>query len=112
MLTGCLIPLLVVGTVGAGGYKYYKDTVYAEVEHPVPQTHKAAIRTLEKFKIKISEQSFDNFSSKIRGTFADGDVLMIDMTSQENITHIKVKVGLLGDEKRSEIIARDIINNL
>jgi len=112
MLTGCIIPLLVVGTVGAGGIKYHKDTVHTEVKVTVPQAHNAAIRTLEKFKIKISDQRFDEFSSRILGKFADGDELTIGMKSKENITHIKVRVGLLGDKKRSERIAQEIINNL
>ena len=57
-------------------------------------------------------QKFDEFSSKIRGEFADEDALMIDMKSTENRTQIKVRVGLLGDRKRSERIALEIKNNL
>jgi len=112
ILTGC--ELLVIGTVvGAGGFKYHKDTVHTEVKDTVPQAHNAAIRTLEKFKIKILNQKFDEFSSNIHGEFADGDELMIDMKSKENKTHIKVRVGvLLGDRNRSEKIAQEIINNL
>jgi len=112
LVTGCIPFLLFGGAIGAGGMKYYNDTVHLEVDSSVFQAHNAAIRALEKFKITITDQKVDNFSSRIRGKFADEDLLMIDMKYTGVITEITVRVGLLGDRKRSERIAQEIVNNL
>lgn len=111
MTSGCF--LLVGAAVGAGGYAWVKGELEKTYEVPAERLHSATTRALRDLKLVVSENVGDRISAKIRAQFADGaDVAIHIEAKTERASTVKIRVGILGDKEKSEMIIRTIENRL
>lgn len=102
--SGC-VPLIIGAAVGAGGYAFVKGVLEYNFDANVSSVHKAAVASLKAHKVLIMEDELNKHSAKITGDFEDGQGVKIEIEAlTERSSKIKIRVGVIGDEKRSESI--------
>lgn len=105
---GC-IPLVVGAAVGAGGYAWVKGELEKDYEVTAEKLHRAAVRGLRDLKLVVKEDKGDRISASIKAEFSDGTDVSIHVAAKtERVANIKIRVGLLGDKERSEMIINAI----
>lgn len=110
--SGC-IPLLVGAAAGAGGVAYVRGTLEKNVDHSVAQVHKAAGEACKNLKISIQSDDLNQHSARIKGTLDDGKKVQIDVTSlTERSSTIQIRIGMFGDETKSQMILNVIQKKL
>ena len=109
--SGC-IPLLVGAAAGAG-VAYVKGTLEANFERPIKTVHKASLAALKSLKIEIKEENFSQHSSRIRAEYPDGTKVSVDGDAlTEHTAKIAIRVGVFGDQTKSEMILDEIKKRL
>ena len=103
-LAGC-VALLVGGAAGAGSVVYVKGQLKEDMSASVPAVHNASISALKDLNLPIIEDNHDKLSAKIKSKFADGQDVWIEIESvTAESSKITIRVGILGDERRSRQI--------
>jgi hypothetical protein len=101
---GC-IPLMVGAAAGVGGYAWVKGALVKDFDVPALELHKATISALKDLKVDITEDKSDRLSALVNGKFADGNKIVINIEAMtERTSRIKIRVGIIGDKDRSEMI--------
>ena len=111
-----LIPVLfygcaaiVAGGAAAGGAIWYRGELRENLPGSVEQVYKAADQTMKNFKFSIKDSNSDKLRGEINGELADGTDLKISIRSQgDQVSEIRIRVGIMGDEKISRQIIEDI----
>ena len=107
-LSGC-IPLLVGAAAGAGGIAYIKGTLEQNLDASVEKVHKATLAALKGLKLSITKEELSLHDSKIQAEYPDNTKINIDSTSlTEQSSTIKIRVGVFGDQQKSEVILNAI----
>ena len=105
--TGCL--LLVGAGAGAGSAAYYMGKLEDEVNAPVDDVHDATLDGLKDLEMPVLKDQGDKLSGKVESVTADDRNVWIYIdsltTSRSKIT---IRVGLVGDEVRSQQILKAI----
>lgn len=102
--SGC-VPLVIGAAAGAGGYAWYKGELSNDVNVPAEKLHKAASRAMRDLKLAVYEDKGDRLSGKIAAKFSDGTDVNITVTAKTEVASIiKIRVGVLGDKEKSEMI--------
>ncbi len=111
-LPGC-IALLAGGAAGAGSVVYVKGQLKDTVNAPVTAVHSAASATLKELSLPIIQDNHDTLSARMKSRFADGqDVwIEVDYVTLES-SRITVRVGIIGDERKSRQILDGIYKQL
>ena len=105
--------LLVGGAAGAVGVIWVKGKLQQDVNEPLDVVHEASIKALKKMELPVIVDRKDKLTAKIESEFADGAKAWIDLTSlSAKATKIEVRVGTIGDEKRSREILDTIQHHL
>ena len=111
-LSGC-IPLLIGAAAGAGGIAYIKGTLEQNLDRSVDKVHKAALTTLKELKITINKEESALHDSKIQAQYPDETKISIDVVAlTEQSSTIKIRVGVFGDQEKSELILNAIRKKL
>lgn len=106
-LCGCA--LLLGATVGAGGVVWAKGRLQQEFDVPFDRIHKATISGLKRLELPIIIERKDKMTAKVESKFADGTNVWVDMDYiTEHSTRIVIRVGVLGDQERSQKILESI----
>ncbi|MCB9772350.1 MAG: DUF3568 family protein [Candidatus Omnitrophica bacterium] len=101
---GC-IPLVVGAAAGVGGYAWVQGELANDVSVSNEKLHRAVIRAVRDLKLAVYEDKSDRLSSKVFAKFADGtDVHINTVAKTERVATVKIRVGLLGDKEKSEMI--------
>ena len=111
-----LIPLLfsgcaaiVAGGAAAGGAIWYRGELRENLPGSVEQVCKAADRSMKNFKFTIKDSKSDKLRGEINVEMADGTDVKISVRSQgDKVSEIRIRVGIMGDEKVSRQIIEDI----
>ena len=110
--SGC-IPLLVGAAAGAGGVAYVRGTLEKNVDNPVAQVHNAAVDACKNLKIAIQSDDLNQHSARMKGALDDGQKVQIDVASlTERSSKIQIRVGMFGDETKSQMILNAIQKKL
>ncbi|MDP2654650.1 MAG: DUF3568 family protein [Candidatus Omnitrophota bacterium] len=111
LLVGCLmsaagcVPLILGAAAGAGGYAYVRGILVKQYEVPADQVHKAGLQGLKSLNLDIKYDKGDRLSAKIRSEFSDGKDIKIDINAiTEKSAQMKIRVGMIGDKLRSEMV--------
>jgi hypothetical protein len=113
LASGCVAALVVGAAGGAGGYRWSSGKLSFETSHSITTCHDAVIKALAGLKIKVTDDSSDMLSGKIKGVTGTGDEVRIDIEPQSaTVTKLDVRVGFWGNKTRSEMIADAIKKNL
>ncbi|MBF0339105.1 MAG: DUF3568 family protein [Nitrospirae bacterium] len=111
-LCGCVAAVVGAGA-GVGTYAFVSGKLNYTFDKPVLVVHGATLRALKDMKMSITEDRSDKIAAVVKSKFADGEGVHIEINSQTAQTStISVRVGVLGDEKRSLAILDEIKKKL
>ena len=115
--TGCAI-FLAAGAgagVGIGTAEYIRGELKQAYAAPMEKAWNASLTAAEELKMRTTEKSIDNLDQNrlIKGKTDEGKDFQIalEATSQE-VTTVKIRIGLFGDEAYSKRIQDLIAKNL
>jgi hypothetical protein len=101
--------------VGVGASEYIGGELKQAYAAPMEKTWNASLATTDELKMKATEKSIDNLDQNrvIKGKTEDGKDFQISLeTLGKDVTMVKVRIGLFGDEKNSRTIHETIAKNL
>ena len=102
--SGCFI-LLVGAAAGAGGYAWVNGALVKEFNVSASRLHDYTLRALKDLQLPVHKDDHDRISAKISSSFSDGAEISINIEAiTEHTARIKLRVGVLGDKTRSEMI--------
>ena len=101
---GC-IPLIIGAAAGVGGYTWINGAMEKDYYVSLERLRSATLKGLKDMGVKISENKVDKHFAKIVAEFADGKSVSVNIEGvTERSSKIKVRVGLMGNKTRSEMI--------
>jgi len=110
--SGC-VPLVVGAAVGVGGYAWIQGDLVKEMDVSAERLHVAAQRAMRDLKLAVMEDTGDRLAANIHAKFTDTTDVKISISAKtERTSTIKIRVGLLGDKEKSEIIFNAIQKQL
>jgi hypothetical protein len=115
-VTGCAVFLVGAGAgVGIGTAEYIRGELKQAYAAPMEKAWNASLTAAEELKMRTTEKSIDNVDQNrlIKGKTDEGRDFQIalEATSQE-VTTVKIRVGVFGDEAYSKRILEVIAKNL
>lgn len=111
-VSGC-VPLVIGAAAGVSGYAWVKGELAHEFNYSAEKAHRAVSRAMRDLKLAVYEDSGDRLSARIHAKFSDGtDVNIVVSAKTERVSVVKVRVGLLGDKEKSEMILSAIKKRL
>ncbi len=110
LVSGCAPAVFLAGgAAGAGGVVWVKGKLQEELSVPLSTVHQASLAALKELELPVIEDRKDKLAAAIRSEFADGKKVWIDIRFlTESLTKITVRVGVLGDQARSQKILEKI----
>ncbi len=110
--SGC-VPLVLGAAAGVGGYAWIQGELTNDLNVSAEKLHRAASRACRDLKLAVYKDVGDRLNARINAKFVDGaDVKIAIEAKTEQVANIKIRVGLLGDKEKSEIILRAIQKRL
>ena len=110
--SGC-IPLLVGAAAGAGGVAYVRGNLEKNFEEPVDDVHKATLAALKNMDIFVTQDELNRHDAVIKGEYSDGEAVDIKINAlTEKTSKVKVRIGVFGDELKSQSIMNAISSKL
>jgi hypothetical protein len=113
---GCVLFVAGAGVAaGVGGAEYYRGELKQAYAVPMEKAWNASLAAADGLKMKIAEKSIDNMDQNrvIKGTTEEGKDFQIALEAlAKDVTIVKVRVGLLGDEAYSKKIQEAVAKNL
>jgi hypothetical protein len=115
--TGCAL-FVVAGAgaaVGIGTAEYIGGELKQAYAVPMEKTWNASIATTDELKMTTTEKSIDNLDKNrvIKGRTEDGKDFQIALEALgKDVTMVKVRIGLFGDEKSSKTVHATIAKML
>ena len=109
---GC-VPLLIGAAAGAGGVVWAKGGLEQNFDKSVDQLHRASLAGLRDIKCAVSSGQIRKHLAKIKFKFDDGQEGTINISAMtERSSRLKIRVGILGDETKSQIVLNAILKHL
>lgn len=109
---GCFA-LVVGAAAGAGGYAWVKGALIKEFEVPAKQLSDVSIRAIKQLGMPLEEEKADHLSGYIRSKTADNQKVIINVKAlTEKKSELKIRVGVFGDQAKSEMILNAVQKNL
>lgn len=110
--TGCFA-ILVGAAAGAGGYAWVKGALIMDYDVPLEKLSRAAITGLKQLDLPMVDEKIDRLSGQIVSKTADNQKVVISVKAlTEKQSQVKIRVGLFGDQAKSEMILNAIKKNL
>ena len=110
--SGCFW-LLFGAAAGAGGYAWINGEMEKEFAVPAQKLTDATVKAIKSLDLTILEKDADRISALIRSETVDGSKIKATITAiTERSSKIKLRVGLLGDKAKSEMIMNAIMGYL
>ena len=101
--------------VGVGGAEYYRGELKQAYAAPMEKAWNASLTAVDELKMKTTEKSIDNMDQNrvIKGSTEEGKDFQIAMEAlSKEVTMVKVRVGLLGEDAYSKKIQEAVAKNL
>lgn len=109
---GC-VPLLIGAAAGAGGVVWVKGSLEQNFDKTVEQLHRASLAGLRDTKCAVRKDQIRKHLAKIDFEFDDGQKGSVNIKAlTERSAKLKIRVGVLGDETKSQIILNAILRHL
>lgn len=109
---GC-VPLLIGAAAGAGGVVWVKGSLEQNFDKSVDHLHRASLGGLRDVKCAVSSDQIRKHLAKIKFKFDDGQEGTINIKAMtERSSRLKIRVGILGDETKSQIVLNAIVRHL
>lgn len=112
VMTGC-VPLIVGAAAGASGVTYVRGKLERNVDHDVKHVHGATLKALKDIEVYVKTDVMGLHDAKITAEFADGKKVTINILAlTERASKIRIRVGMIGDEMKSNVILNAIQKRL
>ncbi|HBG62385.1 MAG: hypothetical protein A2Y03_08685 [Omnitrophica WOR_2 bacterium GWF2_38_59] len=112
MTAGCL-PLFLGAAAGAGGLGYARGTLEQAFDRPVKDIYEASLAGLKERGLIVKDDEIENHLAKIYFEFEDGkNGTIVVKAFTEKSSKIIIRVGVFGDEARSNMILNAVLKNL
>ena len=101
--------------VGVGGAEYYRGELKQAYAVPMERAWNASLITVEELKMKTTEKSIDNLDQNrvIKGNTEEGKDFQLALEAMsKDVTMVKVRIGIFGDEAYSKKVHEVIAKNL
>ena len=109
---GC-VPLLIDAAAGAGGVVWVKGSLEQNFDKTVEQLHRASLAGLRDIKCTVRADQVRKHLAKITFEFDDGQKGSVNIKAlTERSAKLKIRVGVLGDETKSQIALNAILRHL
>jgi hypothetical protein len=113
---GCALFAVGAGVaVGVGGAEYYRGELKQAYAAPMEKAWMASLTAVEELKMKPTEKSIDNLDQNrvIKGSTEEGKDFQIALEAlSKDVTMVKVRIGVFGDEAYSKKIQETVAKNL
>ena len=110
--SGCFA-LLLGGAAGAAGVVYIQGVLEKNFDSSLKDTHAATLKALKSEGIFIKTDELNVANSEIKGEFADGEKIQVNIEAlTEKSSKVKVRVGVFGDEAKSNALMSAIEKRL
>ena len=105
--------LAVGAAAGAGGYAWVQGGLEQNLNASAEKVHDAVAHSLNKLGLSIIEDHHDKLKGKVVAEFSDGQNVTVEVNAlTERTTKLKIRVGVLGDKAKSEMILNEVKKNL
>jgi hypothetical protein len=101
--SGCF--LILGAAAGAGGYAYVSGVLEKNFTVSAEKLEVATKRGLKDLSLVLESEESDRLSAKYRSTLADGNTVKIDIKAlTEKTSVIRIRIGIIGDKSKSEMV--------
>ncbi len=112
---GC-VPMLLMGLGGAaaiGSYKWIEGTMEKDYPRPMQDCWNATLAACKDMNLKIQSQNYSPTESTLEAVAPPDTNVKIQLVGRPNqITTIKVRFGLMGDQDASAYFHRQVLRHL
>ena len=101
--------------MGVGGEEYYRGELKQAYAAPMEKAWNASLTAVDELKMKATEKSIDNLDQNrvIKGSTKEGKDFQITLEAlSKDVTVVKVRIGVFGDEAYSKNIQETVAKNL
>jgi len=116
LVAGCAAPLIFFGAGGAAGvagYKYYEGVFNVTYKARYIDTWHAVNQAAVDLQLAVKSAKHDLIEGKIVAKRADGERVVVSIKYKSAYeTDVGIRVGTLGDQEASKIIAEQIRKEL
>ena len=112
-ISGCVAAAVGAGVIGVGTVAYIKGDLEAIETQKIDVVYEAARKAMKQLRLQMIKERKDLDSGLIVVRDAEGQEAKITLKSTEHGgTKVSVRVGLFGDQARSQLIYQKIRDNL
>ncbi|MCX5892477.1 MAG: DUF3568 family protein [Deltaproteobacteria bacterium] len=115
LATGC-VPMMLMSLGGAaaiGSYKWMEGTMEKDYPRSMQDTWNAALAAAKDMSLKIQTQQYGPTESKLEAVAPPDTEAKIQLVARPNqITTVKVRFGLMGNQDASAYFHRRILQHL
>ena len=115
LAAGCVeTVLLSAGAMAAlGTYKWIEGTMEKDYPRPMQDVWNATLASAKTLNLKIASQQYSALESRIEATQPDGTNVKVELIARPNqITTVKIRFGMMGNQDYSAYFHRQIMQNL
>jgi hypothetical protein len=116
LVTAACVPMLLMSVGGAaaiGSYKWIEGTMEKDYPKPMQETYNAALAACNDLKLKISAQQYNPMDSRIEAVQPPDTSVKLQLLARPNqITTLKVRIGLMGNSDASAYFHRRVMVHL
>jgi hypothetical protein len=116
LFTSACIETMLIGvgaTTAIGAYKWMEGTMEKDYPRPMQETFNAALAACKDLGLKISSQQYNPMDSRIEAVQPPDTTVKIQLIGRPNqITTVKVRFGLMGNQDASAYFHRRIMHHL
>ncbi|GAB63849.1 MAG: DUF3568 family protein [Candidatus Jettenia sp.] len=110
--SGCAA-LLVGGGAGAGTIAYLKGDLRSLEEASLQRVWEAAQKAIQELEFVVTSKQKDIFSAKLIAHGAQDKKVTVNLKKiSDNLTEIKIRVGIFGDESLSRLLLERVRKHL
>ncbi len=110
--TGC-VPLVVGAAAGAGAFAFVKGEMQQNFDKGFDRVHRAALSGVKKLGLSVVSDKTESHKATVKVKFKTGEDAVIDIASlTEKATQVRIRVGIFGDELKSQMILEAIQKRL
>ena len=100
---------------GVGGAEYYRGELKQAYAAPMEKAWNASLTAVSELKMKATEKSIDNLDQNrvIKGITEEGKDFQVTLEAlSKDVTMVKVRIGVFGDEAYSKKVQEAVARNL
>lgn len=116
LCTAACIETVLIGvgaTTAIGAYKWMEGTMEKDYPRPMQETFNATLGACKDLGLKISSQQYGPTESRIEAVQPPDTTVKIQLIARPNqITTLKVRVGLMGNQDVSAYFHRRVMHHL